>query len=134
MGDQIQQLPAGYPLRFEYAIEKLTEVSADLSKMLAVHDQRLNQQEKQMTVIEDAMEKRQEQSEVKWKDVYDTIRVEDKNILEEINKLRQESIVRHESLTEKIAEIQQKLWMYMGGPAVVYFLLAYGPTILKFIK
>ena len=65
--------------KIEDAISRLTTISADLQKMLAVNEQRLIQQEKQVTSLEEVIEKRREESELKLKDVYDTIRVEDKN-------------------------------------------------------
>jgi carboxyl-terminal processing protease len=55
--------------RMEDAIEKLTEVSSDLNKVIAVHEQRLNQQEKQMGNLETVVERRREESEIKLKDV-----------------------------------------------------------------
>ena len=47
--------------RMEDAIEKLTEVSSDLNKVIAVHEQRLNQQEKQMGNLETVVERRREE-------------------------------------------------------------------------
>ena len=58
--------------RMEDAIEKLTEVSSDLNKVIAVHEQRLNQQEKQMGNLETVVERRREESEIKLKDVFNS--------------------------------------------------------------
>jgi chromosome segregation ATPase len=118
--------------KVELAIERLTEISSDLNKMLAVHEQRINQHEKQMDNFGETLEKRREDSDLKLKEVYETIRSEDKNIIEEINKLRNESLSQHEKLTERIQELEQKIWMYVGGFAVVVFLVTYGQAILKF--
>ena len=38
--------------RIEVAIEKLTEISSNLDKMMSVHEQRLNQQENAVNKIE----------------------------------------------------------------------------------
>ena len=117
--------------RLEDAIEKLTDISSDLNKVIAVHDQRLNQQEKQMSNLEDVVEKRREEAEFKLKDVYDTIRAEDKNIVQEIHRMREETHTQYEKLQARITIMEQKLWMYMGGFAVVTFFLSYGPNLLK---
>ena len=87
--------------RIELAITKLTEISTNLDKMLSVHEQRLNQQEKQMSNIEVVLEKRREDTEVKLTDVYDTIRSEDKNILLEVKKSREESNIKFDNLNER---------------------------------
>ena len=121
--------------RIEDAIERLTEISGDLNKMIAVHEQRLIQQEKQMTSLEDVVEKRREESEIKLKDVYDTIRTEDRSIIQELNKMREEANVQHEKLATKINTMEKMLWVYMGAFSVITFLIAYGPSILKlFVK
>jgi chromosome segregation ATPase len=121
--------------KIEDAIGKLTNISADISKMMAVHEQRINQHDKQVTNLEDIMEKRREESEVKLKDVYETIRKEDRNILDEIQKLRTEAAIQHDKLTSKLADVQKSLWMYMGGLTSIFFLLSYGQNILKlFLK
>jgi len=119
----------------ELAIEKLTNVSIDLGKMLAVHEQRLNQQEKQMENLEETVEKRREEAEVKLKDVYETIRTEDKNILIEISNLRNEAAFQHEKLTERMIEMEKTIWMYMGGLTALFLFLTYGQNLLKvFLK
>ena len=38
--------------RLEEVADRLTSISADLSKMIAVHEQRLNQQERQLNNVE----------------------------------------------------------------------------------
>ena len=77
--------------RLEAAIEKLTVISSDLKSMLAVHEQRISQQEKVSENLETVVEKRREELDIKLKDVYDTMRDQDNNILQEISKLRAES-------------------------------------------
>ena len=119
--------------KIEDAISRLTTISADLQKMLAVNEQRLIQQEKQVTSLEEVIEKRREESELKLKDVYDTIRVEDKNILEELNRMRTEANLQHEKLSIKITEMQKVIWIYMGGFALIAFLISYGGTIIKIL-
>ena len=99
-------------------IEKLTQVSMDLKSMLAVHDQRLGQQEKTTDSISVYLEKRREEMDIKLKDVYDTMRAQDNGILEEISKLRSESSEAHKALTEKINKLERYVWMAIGGGIV----------------
>ena len=119
--------------RMEDAIEKLTEVSSDLNKVIAVHEQRLNQQEKQMGNLETVVERRREESEIKLKDVYETIRSEDRNILQELNNMREEANTQHKKLQERITLMEQKIWMYSGAISVLFFLISYGPSMLKLL-
>ena len=55
--------------RIEDAIERLTVISGDLNKMIAVHEQRISQQEKQLTTVELLAERRREEVDDKFADV-----------------------------------------------------------------
>lgn len=119
--------------RIEIAITRLTDISSDLNKMLAVHEQRLAQQEKNMDSIESVLERRREESDIKLKDVYETMRNEDSKILNELNDMRKESTEQHNKLTERITTLENKVFLYIGGISVIVFILTYGPQILKFL-
>jgi ferritin-like metal-binding protein YciE len=120
--------------RLDAVVEKLTDIQSDLNKMIAVHEQRLNQTEKQMNTLEDVVEKRREESDVKLKDVYDTMRTEDKKILDELKNMREEASKQHSALSERFNKMEKILWTYMGGFSVVVFIITYAPHIFKFIK
>ena len=110
--------------RLETAIEKLTTVSADLKAMLAVHEQRITQQEKYSDDLHDTVEKRREELETKIKDVYDTMRQQDNIVIDEISKLRKESAEQHNFLSSKIAQLEKFIWMAIGGGIVVTWFLS----------
>ena len=101
--------------RIEAAIEKLTVISSDLKSMLAVHEQRISQQEKVSENLETVVEKRREELDIKLKDVYDTMREQDNNILQEIAKLRAESSEQHKTLSNKINQLERFIWLAIGG-------------------
>jgi hypothetical protein len=117
--------------RIESAIERLTEISGDLKAMIAVQENRLSQHEKQAEIIETKLEKRREELDQKLKDVYDTIRTQDKAILDEIKAVREEQNKHYACLNEKINVIQKYIWMAVGGGTV----LGYGFSfITSFFK
>ena len=117
--------------RIEDAIDKLTEISADLNKMLAVHEQRLSQQERSMDNIEDMVEKRREEYDKKLQNVYDVMSKEDSKILEELEKIRTEQQFQHKEMSNKITALEKIIWTYLGGFSVLVFLITYGPKILE---
>ena len=120
--------------RLEDAIERLTEISGDLNKMIAVHEQRINQNEKSVSLLENVVERRREESDSKLKDVYETIRNEDRNILVELNKMREEQKIQHAEISTKMTAMEKIIWIYMGGFSVVIFLITNGSALLKFFK
>ena len=117
--------------RIEAAIEKLTAVSADLKAMLAVHEQRIAQQEKNSDDLHDVVEKRREELDIKLKDVYNTMRDQDKSIVEEIAKLRKESTEQHVILSNKINQLERYIWSAVGGGIVITWILSNAMTFIK---
>ena len=99
--------------------------------MLAVHEQRIGQQEKTTDNIAGYLEKRREELDVKLKDVYDTMRSQDNSILEEITKLRTESTEQHKFLTDKISKLERYIWLAIGGGMTIVWLLSYAANYFK---
>lgn len=121
--------------KIEDAITKLTQVSADLNKMIAVHELRLAQQEKIMDTLVEALEKRRDEVDGKLSNVYNTMRKEDGEVLEEIEKFRKETTTQFENFSKKLNDLEKFMWTYMGAFSVIAFLLAEGPKLIElFLK
>lgn len=120
--------------RLEDAIERLTEISADLNKMLAVQEQKLSQQEKSVHLLAEIMEKRREEYDKKIQNVYDVMSREDNKVLGELEEMRKEQKEQHKNLSEKMTALEKIIWTYLGGFSVIVFLITYGPTLLKLFK
>lgn len=121
--------------RIEAAIEKLTTISSDLKSMLAVHDQRISQQEKLSDELHDTVEKRREELDIKLKDVYDTMRNQDNVVLDHIESLRKESAEQHKILSDKINKLEKFIWLAIGGGIaaswMISFIFNYGKFFVK---
>jgi len=121
----------GVTEKIEAAIDKLADISSDLKAMIAVQETRLTQHEKRAEVIENKLEKRREELDAKLKDVYDTIRTQDKAILDEIKAVREEQNKHYTCLNEKIAAIQKYIWMAIGGGTVLGYGFSFIATFFK---
>ena len=117
--------------KIDDAIQRLAVVAADLSRMLAVQEQRLTQQEKASDNVMEMVEKRRVEYDEKISDVYKTMREEDNTILAEIKKSREDSSSQHKKLDEKIANIEKMIWMACGGGTVIGFLISLAVNYLK---
>jgi DNA repair exonuclease SbcCD ATPase subunit len=99
--------------KIDDAIQRLAIVSADLSKMLAVQEHRLNQCEKNSDNISKLVEKRRDDVEDKFKEVYTKMHTDDISIIEElkeeIKKSRTETARQNESLCNEVREIRTKV-------------------------
>jgi chromosome segregation ATPase len=109
--------------KIDDAIQRLAAVSADLSKMLAVHEHRLTQQEKSTDQISYLIEKRREDLESKLKEVYETMKEEDGAILEEIKKSRDASDAHHERLEAKVSKLEKLALLVTGSAITVGFII-----------
>lgn len=133
MDDMQYSLFENRQTKIEDAITKLTEISSDLNKMIAVHELRITHQEKIMDSLEDILEKRREEADSKLRIVYETMRSEDRIVISEIAKLRVEGEEQFEQLSKKISSMEKLVFSYMGGLAILGFLVAYGHKILEVI-
>lgn len=109
--------------RLEEVVDRLTAISADLSKMIAVHEQRLNQQERQLNNVESMHERRREEYDEKFTVVF-----------EKIDSLRESSSTQCDLLSNKINDLEKQFWRLGGGFAVLAFIMAYGPSIVKVLN
>ena len=77
-------------LRIDAAIEKLSEVNTTVSRMLAVHEERISKQEEIDTVL-----------------------------FAKIDKLRDKMDGDHDIVLQRIRGLEKRVWMAVGGLAVI---------------
>ena len=77
-------------IRIDAAIEKLSEVNTTVSRMLAVHEERISKQE-QIDVV----------------------------LFTKIDQLRDKMDGDHELVLQRIRELEKRVWMAVGGLAVL---------------
>lgn len=117
--------------RLERALEKLTDVSTDLNTLLAVHEQRINQQEKDLDSMHDSIELRRAELQEALDKVYKTMHDEDMQVVAKLDVMRLEQISQYEGLTEKLNTMQRYFWMYIGGFTAVIFFISNSSQILS---
>ena len=99
--------------KFDTAITHLSNVSVSIDKMLAVHEARLENQEKQNEVIH--------------------TRINDfkKEISDEIKILRSENKSQHQETNERLSRLEKWRWFVVGVATVLGFILAQMESISK---
>lgn len=112
--------------KIEDAIAKLTEISADLNKMVAVHELRLSQQEKVTDSIEIILEKRRDEVHAKEEAIYDTIEKETASVSKKIDE-------SYDKLSKKIGDLEKMMWVYGGGFALAAFIIANWGDVAKLL-
>lgn len=112
--------------KIEDAITKLTEISSDLNKMVAVHELRITQQEKMTDSIEIILEKRRDEVEAKEAVIYDTIEKETAIVSKKIDD-------SYDKLSKKIGDLEKMMWIYGGGFALAAFIIANWGDVAKLL-
>lgn len=96
------------------ALEKLTDIHADVTKMLALHDQRLDQHEKTHETLAGDVEKRRQEIREVTGDLYKEIDQKTTGIMDEIRKNAEKSSEQHNKLNDKITSLSRYIWMGVG--------------------
>jgi hypothetical protein len=82
-------------VKLDSAIEKLSEVNISVSRMLAVHEERISKQEKVDVVL-----------------------------FAKIDKLRDKMDSDHDSVLQRLRGLEKRVWMAVGGLAVLSFIVS----------
>jgi ABC-type transporter Mla subunit MlaD len=101
--DQTQAITA----RLEKAIEKITDVTADIGKILAVHDQRLERGEKATSDIFDLLEKRRHEMDDDIKEIHSRITTTTRELSNEISEVRKCIVTGIDDLKRELKEDQR---------------------------
>lgn len=112
--------------KLEDAITKLTDISADLNKMVAVHELRLQQQEKITDSIEIILEKRRDEFDEREEKIYEHMEKEDAKIIEKLDE-------SFEKFSKKMNDLERMMWVYGGGFALAAFVLANWADVAKLL-
>jgi len=113
--------------RLDIAIEKLTDVSNCINRMLAVHEEKIARQEEAIFEAEGLIETRRIELTVKIDDLHSRITTNTKEIMtaasdqhkehtKDIQKLRND-------LTTRVGVLEKWRWLIIGGSIVTGFLL-----------
>jgi len=93
--------------RIEHAIEKITDVTADISKILAVHDQRLDRGEKATSDIFELLEKRRNEMNEDIREIHSRITTTTRELSTEIGNLQSCFLSGIEELKKELREDQK---------------------------
>jgi len=107
------QLIAGLAEKFDVAIDKLSDVSVTVDKMLAVHETRLSNNEQQREIIHQRI------TDMK------------KEITDEIKSMKEENRKQHCQTNERLEKLERWRWFVVGVATVIGFILAQMEPLAK---
>lgn len=103
--------------RFDITINKLTEVSNNLNKVIAVQDSRIDTQEKAIEIIHKRITDMKDEIHEELSDHYQVI-------LEKIKELQVEQKIHADEMSKRVDALEKWRYIVMGGAVALGFLLS----------
>ena len=103
--------------RLDTAIDKLTDVSTSIKSMLAVHEEKIQNQEKLDEVIFTKLKDRENEIDNVYRDLQREINQTEKRLLVEIKSLRND-------IGGRVGVLEKWRWLIIGGSIVLGWVLS----------
>ena len=102
--------------RLDTAIEKLADVSSSIKSMLAVHQEKIERQEKTDEVIFEKIKDRADEIDSVYRELQREINQVERRLLIEIKALRND-------IGGRVSMLEKARWILLGAAIVIVFLL-----------
>ena len=102
--------------RLDTAIEKLADVSSSIKSMLAVHEEKIERQEKTDEVIFEKIKDRADEIDSVYRELQREINQVERRLLIEIKALRND-------IGGRVSMLEKARWILLGAAIVVVFLI-----------
>lgn len=103
--------------KFDITINKLTEVSNNLNKVIAVQDSRIDTQEKAIEILHKRITDMKDEIHEELSDHYQVI-------LEKIKELQAEQKIHADEMSRRVDALEKWRYIVMGGAVALGFLLS----------
>ena len=131
--------------KLEVALDKITDVSNNIGQILAVHEQRLQDGEKEFQTLKDEMVTAESKFDNEVKDLHsrltsNTRELENKmskeidKVLDSIKDLKEHLIDKNDKIEQRLTALERWRWILVGAMFVAVIFLPELPNILTFLK
>ena len=103
--------------RIDTAIDKLTDVSTSIKSMLAVHEEKIQRQEKIDEIIFDKLKDRADEISDVYRELKKDVEMSEKRLLIEIKSLKND-------IGARVGILEKYRWLIMGGAIVIGWILS----------
>lgn len=129
--------------KFDTTIDKMQEIASNLSRMVSLQEQRLENQEKITSEVQSILEMRRQEHNNNIKDIYNRIntvnkeltdKIEDteRTILSELQAIRAKLETDKQSFGSRLTSVEMWKYMVIGAIMLVSFVLGNISDIAKF--
>mgnify|MGYP001381614896 FL=1 len=103
--------------RLDTAIDKLTDVSTSIKSMLAVHEEKIQRQEKIDEVIFEKLKDRAEEISDVYRELKKDVEMSEKRLLIEIKSLKND-------IGARVGVLERYKWLILGGAIVIGWIMS----------
>ena len=103
--------------RIDTAIDKLTDVSTSIKSMLAVHEEKIQRQEKMDEVIFDKLKDRADEISDVYRELKRDVEMSEKRLLIEIKSLKND-------IGARVGVLERYKWLILGGAIVIGWIMS----------
>ena len=103
--------------RIDTAIDKLTDVSTSIKSMLAVHEEKMQRQEKIDEIIFDKLKDRADEISDVYRELKKDVEMSEKRLLIEIKSLKND-------IGARVGVLERYKWLILGGAIVIGWVLS----------
>jgi len=103
--------------RIDTAIDKLTDVSTSIKSMLAVHEEKIQRQEKIDEVIFDKLKDRADEISDVYRELKRDVEMSEKRLLIEIKSLKND-------IGARVGVLERYKWLILGGAIVIGWIMS----------
>ena len=103
--------------RLDTAIDRLTEVSTSIKSMLAVHEEKIQRQEKIDEIIFDKLKDRADEISDVYRELKKDVEMSEKRLLIEIKSLKND-------IGARVGVLERYKWLILGGAIVIGWILS----------
>lgn len=111
--------------KLEVAIDKLTDVSNSINKMLAVHENRLGQQEELTRSIFTLIEERRKETAEKQADIETKMKDTRKEIQKDVEEAIKPLVDRIDALSKTVHALEKWKFLIVGGGIVIGMMMSH---------
>ena len=103
--------------RLDTAIDKLTDVSTSIKSMLAVHEEKIQRQEKIDEIIFDKLKDRADEISDVYRELKRDVEMSEKRLLIEIKSLKND-------IGARVGVLERYKWLILGGAIVIGWIMS----------
>lgn len=126
--------------KLDVTIDKLTDVSNGLNRMISVHEQQITRQDQADKELFQLIEMRRKESNESYEVLHKKMSEQKEkleshveklfeNVMTEIKELRQDQTEHHKVMLDRVEHLEKWKWFVVGIATAVGFLLAHIPSI-----